>query len=63
MKLVYFDDINFLGDNINTMKEITETFLEASSDALSMLFLALNLKTRSIKRTKQRSNYINLYPQ
>jgi hypothetical protein len=30
--LVYADEINFLGDSVNTIKENTETFLEASTD-------------------------------
>jgi hypothetical protein len=30
--LVYADDVNLLGDCVNTIKEYSETLLEASSD-------------------------------
>jgi hypothetical protein len=30
--LVYADDVNLLGDNIDTIKEITETLIDVSKD-------------------------------
>jgi hypothetical protein len=30
--LVYADDVNLLGDSVNTIRECSETFLEASRD-------------------------------
>jgi hypothetical protein len=38
--LVYTDDINLLGDSVNTIKENTETLLEASRD----IGLEINIK-------------------
>jgi hypothetical protein len=32
VRLVYADEVNFLGDSVNTIKENSETFLEASRD-------------------------------
>jgi hypothetical protein len=31
-QLVYADDVNLLGDSVNTIKQNTETFLEVSMD-------------------------------
>jgi hypothetical protein len=31
--LIYTDDMNLLGDNINTMKKITEAVIDATEDA------------------------------
>jgi hypothetical protein len=34
--LVYVDDVNLLGDSINTIKENTETLLESRKDVLEI---------------------------
>jgi hypothetical protein len=35
--LVYADDVNVLGDNIDTMKENTETLIDASKEVGQVL--------------------------
>jgi hypothetical protein len=42
--LVYADDVNLLGDSVNTIKENSETLLEASSD----IGLEINAEKTSI---------------
>jgi hypothetical protein len=39
--LVYVDDVNLLGDNLDIIKKITETHIDASKEFSSLLFFVV----------------------